>query len=204
MRGQMLVAVMLSLSLGLAARGESETKPSAPADSPKEALKAQDAAAKSGSVEADLAFYRAEGDALQKLAQVMAEGDVAVARLQKAVDKRFGKELAAAVATAAGTEDVRSLDGATEKLEGDHATVQFRGQATAVPMVRTEGKWQISLADWVKDAKPEQIDALVRSIQKLTSEVRHVCDLVEHDKFRSGEGVRDRIQSLHDQIFKGG
>ena len=34
-----------------------------------------------------------------------------------------------------------------------------RCRKTSVPMVRVDGKWKISIADWVKDIKPEEVEA---------------------------------------------
>lgn len=186
------------------ARADAQSKPSAGADSPKAALRSQDAAAKSGNVEADMAFYQAENDQQKKLARTLAEGDVAVARLEKAVAMRFGKDLAAAAVRAAGTEDVAAVDAAGEKVDGDHATIQFHDQQSAVPMVRADGKWKISLAEWTQGASAGQVDHLIDSLAKLTAGVNQIADLVEHDKFRSGEGARDRVQELHDSLFGSG
>jgi hypothetical protein len=183
------------------ARAEAESKPAADTDSPKAALKSQDAAAKAGNVDADVAFYQADGDQQKKLARALAEGDVAVARLEKAIAQRFGKDLAAAAVRAAGTEDVAAVDAASEKVEGDHATIQFRDQQSAVPMVRVDGKWKVSLSDWTQGAAPAQVDHLIDLLTKLTAGINHIADLVEHDKFRSGEGARDRVQELHDSLF---
>jgi hypothetical protein len=196
-----LVAIVLTASL---ARADAQSKPSAGTDSPKAALRSQDTAAKSGNVDADMAFYQADNDQQKKLARTLAEGDVAVARLEKAVAKRFGKELAAAAVRAAGTEDVAAVDAAGEKVEGDHATIQFHDQQSAVPMIRADGKWKISLADWTQGASPGQVDHLIDSLAKLTAGVNQIADLVEHDKFRSGEGARDRVQELHDSLFGSG
>ena len=188
--------------LGLASTlyGQNQTKP-ALADSPKAALKAQDSAAQSGDVDADMAFYQADGDQQKKLAHVIAGGDVAVAKLQKAVSDRFGKELAAAAVRAAGTEDADAIDAATEHVDGDRATVQFQHQQSAVPMIRQDGKWKVSLGEWTKGASSQDVDQLIAKLDQLTQEITRITDLVTHDKFRSGEGIRDRVQELHDQIF---
>ncbi|HSU65310.1 MAG TPA: hypothetical protein VLJ39_00435 [Tepidisphaeraceae bacterium] len=202
MRQQFFVAIGVLLGVAAWAAAGSDTKPAAESDSPRQALKSQDAAARSGDVEADLAFYQADDEQQKALAAAMARGDVAVARLESAVEKRFGKDLAASVARAAGSEDVQSVDRAEEHLTGDHATIQFRDQKSSVPMVRSNGRWKISLADWTQDVKADQVKRLADGLDKLAHELDHLRDLVEHDKFRSGEGVRDRVQSLHDQLFE--
>ena len=193
-----LIAMVGLVTVALA---EPETTHPTDEGSPKQALKAQDAAAQAGNVDADLGFYKADDDQQKKLARIIAEGDVALAKLQKTVSEKFGTDSASAVVRAAGSEDVRAVEAASEKVDGDRATVAFEGGSQTVPMVRDEGRWKISLADWLKGASASQVDQLFQSLQKLTAEVVRVTDLVSHDKFRSGEGVRDRVQRLHDSLF---
>ena len=181
------------------ALGDAATKPAA--DSPKAALHAQDAAAKTGNVEADMEFYQADGEQQKKLARAIAEGDVAVAKLEKTVGDRFGKDLAAAAVRAAGTEDNEAISAASENVDGDHATVQFEHQQTPVPMVRADGKWKVSIGEWIKGASDHDVDQLISKLGELSAGIDHMTDLVAHDKFRSGEGVRDRVQELHDRLF---
>lgn len=197
----LLIVLLLQLCLpaGLRAEGETDTKPAS--DSPKAALKAQDAAARTGDIEADLQFYQADGDQQKKLARAIAAGDVAVGRLEKAVANRFGKALAAAAVRAAGTEDAQAIDGAAENVDGDRATIRFANQPVPVPMIRADGRWKVSIAQWTKGASSHDLESLTSKLDELASQINQVTDLVSHDKFRSGEGVRDRIEELHDRLF---
>ena len=196
---QRLFAIVLLLCCAAVARAEAQTEPAK--DSPKEALLAQDAAAKSGNVDADFAFYQTDDEQQRKLARAIAEGDVAIAKLESAVEKKFGKEFAAQAVRAAGSEAVSAVRDAREEVNGDHATIRFKDSESSVPMVRSDGKWKISLNDWINGVKPAQVDQLIASVGKLATEVDHITELVGQDKFRSGEGVRDRVQRLHDQQF---
>jgi hypothetical protein len=196
---QRLFAIVLLLCCVAVARAEAQTEPAK--DSPKETLLAQDAAARAGNVDADLAVYQADDDQQKKLAHAIAQGDVAIAKLETAVEKKFGKELAAQVVRAAGSEAVAAVKNSSEEVNGDHATVKFLDSGSSVPMVRADGKWKISLSDWVRDAKPARVDQLITAVGKLATGIDQITQLVEQDKFRSGEGVRDRVQRLHDQTF---
>jgi hypothetical protein len=171
-------------------------------DSPKQALLAQDAAARVGDVQADLQFYEAKGDKQQKLAEQVAKGDVALAKLQAAVAKQFGEELGNAVLHAAGTEDAKQIEAASEKIEAEQATVEFQDHSTPLRMVKVEGRWKISLTDMLGEATGPEIDQLTKNISEFTSEIGRLTDLVAKQKFRSGEGVRDRVAELHDRLFK--
>src|SRR6266404_337022 len=133
--GKLLLSLAMLLAIG-AAPDDS--------NSPKQPLLAQDAAAQAGNVEADLGFYVAKGDPQQKLARAIAEGDVALAMLQSAVARQFGADLATAVVHAAGVEDARDIQAATEKIDADHATIEFKDGSNPLRMICADGKWKIS------------------------------------------------------------
>ena len=194
------LAIAIALVFGTVASVHGQTTAPA-ADSPKQALLEQDSAAKAQNLDADRGYYQAENDQLKKLAGVIAEGDLIIAKLESEVGQKYGDDLASAVAEAAGSEDAKSVKAATEKVDGDKATVDFKNHGWAIPMIRLEGKWKISLADLTNGASDEQIEQLTTAIKKLSESLRGINDLVEHDKFRSGEGVRDRVQEIHDQLF---
>ena len=171
-------------------------------DSPKQALLAQDSAARLGNVDADLEFYQVKGEKQQNLAHAIAQGDVALAKLQAAVTKQFGAELGRAVVHAAGVEDAKDIEAATEKVDADQATIEFKDHSTPVRMVKVDGKWKISLTDMLGEATDLQVDQLAKNISEFSAEADRLTGLVENQKFRSGEGVRDRILELHERLFK--
>ena len=170
--------------------------------SPKDALLAQDAAAQTGDLDADAKFYYADTDHQRDLLKLIAQGDVALAKLQSAVAKQFGKDLALEVVHAAGTVVSEDVKAATEKVDGDKATITFKNDATPLHMVKIDGVWKVSLPDMLGEATPPQLEKLGQKFADFTAEVDKLTDLVNKQKFRSGQGVRDRVQDLHDRLFK--
>ncbi|HEY8748045.1 MAG TPA: hypothetical protein VIM11_08725 [Tepidisphaeraceae bacterium] len=193
-----LLAPFLTLWIAAFALGQSSDA----GKSPKEALLAQDAAAQSGDVATDSTFYLFKDEHQKKLVQVIAEGDVALARLQAAVGREFGEELGTAVVHAAGTVVAADIKAATERVDADRATIDFKGDPLAVHMLRVDGAWKVSLTDMLGEATVMQVDAMAAKLNEFTGEVRKLTDLVEKHKFRSGQGVRDRVKDLHDRLFK--
>ena len=193
------VIACVMIGLGATARAADTEE----GDSPKQVLVAQDAAARAGRVQEDRDIYQAQSEQQRKLADAFAAADVALSKLQMAVEKQFGQEMASAVAHAAGTEDVHDIQSATETIDGDHATIEFKDHSTTLHMVKVDGKWKISLTDMLKEADPGEIEQLTLNVAKLTDQIKQVADRVEQHKYRSGEGVRDRVQEIHDQLFGG-
>ena len=197
---------MLVVLLGLitVAHAQPASKPADSAKSPKETLKDEDAIARSGNVEKDRAFYRAANDQEKKLADAIADADVALARLQKAVEQKFGKALASEVVHAAGAQDVADIDAATEKVDGDKATIEWkRKESQPITMVNVNGNWKISLSDMLKGLEPKEVDELTDAMRQMSQQIGFIAERVEQGKYRSGEGVRDRIQELTDMLFSG-
>jgi hypothetical protein len=52
------------------------------------------------------------------------------------------------------------------------------------------------------EATVMQDDAIAAKLTQFTAEIRKLTDLVDKHKFRSGQGVRDRVKDLHDRLFK--
>jgi len=199
-----LVILVAIVGLVRLAGAEPESKPADSAKSPKETLKEEDAAARAGNLDQDLAFYRATSEQEKKLAQAIAEADVALARLQKAVEQKFGKELGVAVVHAAGAQDVGDIDAAKEKVNGDKATIEWkRKDSQPLTMIKVDGKWMISRSDLVEGMDAKEVGGLTDAMRQLTAQLGFIAQRVEQGKYRSGEGVRDRIQELTNQLFSG-
>jgi hypothetical protein len=172
------------------------------APSPRQALLAQDAAAHSGNLESDASFYYAADDHQRKMIKAIAEGDVALAKLENAVAKKFGPHLATALVHAAGTVVADDVKSASEKIEGDKATVQFKNNSLPLHLVKIDGAWKVSLPDMLGEATLPQVEQLTAKFSQFTAEINNLTELVTQNKFRSGEGVRDRVTALHDRLFK--
>jgi hypothetical protein len=184
--------------------GAPESKPADSAKSPKETLKEEDAVARAGNVEQDLAFYRATNAQEKKLAQAIANADVALAKLQKVVEQKFGKELAIAVVHAASAQDVSDIDAATEKVDGDKAVIDWkRKDSQPLTMVKVDGKWKVSLSDLIQGMDEKEVNELIDAMRQLVTQIGFISGRVEQGKYRSGEGIRDRVQEITDQLFSG-
>jgi hypothetical protein len=190
----MIAALLLTLP---AVRGEDSK-----AASPKDALRHQDAAAKEGNREQDLLLYQATNDKEKKLAEAIVDGDVALARLEKAVTDKFGKEAAANVVHAASSMNLEDIEKAKEKTDGDKATVEWEGKkAPSLHLVKVDGQWKIPMSEIVGSLDDKQSDELAKKFHEIAEQLTQTADTVEKDKYRSGEGVRDKVQDLHDQFF---
>lgn len=198
------VGLACLLMIGSVALAEQESKPADAAQSPKEMLKDEDAAARAGNVERDLSFYRATDEKEKKLADAIAHADVELAHLQKAVEQKFGKELGQAVVHAAGAQDLDDVEAANVKIEGDKATVEWkRKDSQPLSLVKVDGKWKISLSDLLQGMDAQEVGKLTDAMQQLSKQLTFISTRVEQGKYRSGEGVRDRIEELTNELFNG-
>jgi hypothetical protein len=159
-------------TIGQTPAGPAEPPAPAPPATPKDALRAYDAALPAGGMEAAEAAYYCDGEQQRRAAHAMAEVDVATSQLQKKVKEKFGPAAVEVILHAARNATLDDLRQATEKIEGDHATITWRSNRPAVPMVRVEGKWQVSvalvLADFGKDA---DLDDFVQTCGQIVTQL---------------------------------
>ena len=182
--------------------GAAATADDAKSQSPKDALRHQDAAAKEGNREQDLLLYQATNDKEKKLADAIVDGDVALARLEKAVTAKFGKEAAANVVHAASSMNLEDIEKANEKIDGDKATIEWAAKkAPSLHLVKVDGQWRIPMSEIVGSLDDKEADELAKKFKEVAEQLTQTADTVEKDKYRSGEGVRDKVQELHDQFF---
>jgi len=135
-----------------------------------------------GDLKGMLAAQKATTDNAKKLAKASAESDVAVGKLEMAVEKKFGKEprnwVAAIVEDA--TDDV--AEGADVRVEGDKALVLFKSGGSA-PIVRVGKTWVID-AD-TQAAMTENVSRFIDTLKKRQQVAEETAKEVEAGKYKT-------------------
>jgi hypothetical protein len=123
------------------------------APSPKEVLKSWTHDAPTWTLEQALATMEFHGDKEAAYAKACAIEEIAENRLQDVVLKKWGKAAEQAMARACITDTAEDDDAATEKIDGDHAVIEFKEETKMdpLPMVKVGGQWKLDVAADVKD-----------------------------------------------------
>ncbi|HEV2295761.1 MAG TPA: hypothetical protein VGR35_18075 [Tepidisphaeraceae bacterium] len=165
---------------------------------PKSALRVLADAMEAGDEKAILGVLLAETPQETKMAQAMADLAAALAGLRKDAVAAFGAEGAKMLTgdmhemAAAG---LARLAAASEKIEGDKATVVVDGEAEPpVHLVRQDGKWRYPVAEMAKGIDPTQIDKGIEDAAAQAKLLREAAEEVRAGKYKTGEEVRQTLE----------
>jgi hypothetical protein len=176
------VLSFLSLTLGAQFVRASESTQPAPAtasavieDSPKAALKAYNAAMRSGDVAAMVSLQYATNDDQRRVARSCAQSDMEVGKLIKTTLEKLGDDAAKKVSDAINDEGDDDIDTAQQTINGTHGGVTFAGSDDPTPLIRIDGTWKIDIAEMLKqfDGTADQLsDQVIRrgSAAKVTTQ----------------------------------
>ena len=91
--------------------------------------------------------------------------------------EKFGPAAVDVFLRAARNATAKDLESADAKVDGDHAVIHWKDKRPSVPMVKVDGKWQVSVAGVLEDLGK---DADVDDLQK-------TCEEVVRELHRTGE-----------------
>ena len=97
-------------------------------------------------------LYEAKTDAEKKVADVMAEFDIAEAKLQKAVKTKWGDVAEKKIAEAFSRDALKDDDEADIVIKGDRAVMTFKNEALGrVLLVKSGGVWKVDCEAFVAE-----------------------------------------------------
>lgn len=134
--------------------------------SPRAALKEYNDALPAGGVKAALAAYHIAGDKEKPYADSLAKADLAMARLEKLTREKFGDKAVDNLDHAMRTPSETDLLAATEKIEGDEATIKWPNEYTDLEMIKVDGKWKVSVKGLYE--KDEELANLIKTTDEMT------------------------------------
>jgi hypothetical protein len=162
-------------------RASASTAPASPTtaavieDSPKAALKAYNAAMRTGDVATMVALQYATNDDERLVARSCAQSDYEVGKLIRTTREKFGDDAAKKISIAINDEGDDDVDAAAQTIIGDHGGVTFAGGGDPSPLIRVDGVWKIDVATMLKqyDGTPQTLsDEVIRrgSAAKVTTQ----------------------------------
>jgi ABC-type amino acid transport substrate-binding protein len=130
----------------------------------------------------------------------MAELASAIAGLRKDAIAAFGAEgakLLTGDTAATVAQGLARLGAATEKVEGDKATVTVGTGDLAEPpvnLVKQDGKWKYPVAEMAKGIDAAQIEKGIEDAAAQTKLLKDAADEVRAGKYKTGEEVRQTLE----------
>ena len=175
-----------------------ETSPANDA-SPKGVLKRLATALRDGDAERIRAVMYAGNESETKMVSAMADMANAMAALQKAAVKQFGREAAKEVVGDTESTDAQSqsrIDAADVKIQGDTATVTMDdGEDAPVVLKRVGGQWKLPMSELSKGANPAALDERLAGLADQARLVRDLAEEIADGKYSNPVQAHEAWQS---------
>ena len=181
--------------------GGAQTQPTtAPTpDTPKGAIKALAIAVDSGDGAKIRDLMQAANPMEQQIVNTTADMAVAIAGLKHVMVDKFGQS---AAENAMGDPPelmkkiLETIDGATEKVDGDHATViSSPTQQGTMNLHRDNGVWRISVSEQAKNLTQQQVDEQVTMISGQLKMLGELTGDVSAGKYTSANDVTNALKA---------
>jgi hypothetical protein len=155
----------------------------------------------SWNLERALQVYHAQGDTEAKFARSMAEQALAEAKLQRAVRDKWGKDVERAVARAITNDTPEDDEAATEKIDGDHATLTFK-EETHLPvlyLVKVDNHWKLEVGAFMRDLG-DQLERSRQFLQRSTQVVQTAVNALKENKYKGSDDLLVYLKAEYDKL----
>lgn len=172
--------------------------PAAPAASdpstPKGALRAFYEALEAGDAAAVRASFYASSDAERQLADAYAAQLTAAKALGDAARAKFAAAGDTLSRGLPARDEIARLDTAQVKVDGARATVRLPGQAKALSMTQSDGRWRLAVADYAGAATPDALAGQTAVLNDMAGVFQSVAADIAADKFATAPEAQRALQ----------
>ena len=135
----------------------------------------------------------------EKMADATAEVATSLARLRLTAVEKFGEAGGTTFQSSVPTEeDVKRIDAASEKIEGDSATVDVTGNPAGpaqMRMVKVAGAWKISIAHMVKGQSASQLESDLGRMATTTRLVNETTEEIKAGKHANDKAAYEALKA---------
>lgn len=198
MRVADILTMVLVMNLAAAVRAAGPaTQPSTTTLSPKDTFLSWPTPR---SVDDVLLTYAFSEDKQKAFAQVTAEEVIAFAKIQKAVDAKWGKGCEAVVMHACGSDTREDDEQAQETVTDDHAIIKFRREGIApLFLVRVDGQWKVDIAIYVATFGDNLTD-IEGAVRQITAIVDSATAALAAGKYSDADHLAKDLASQIDKV----
>lgn len=157
---------------------------------PKGALKAFYEAMEAGDAAAVRASFHTANDTEKALADAYAAQLTAARALGEATKAKFATTGDALSRGLPLRDEIAKLDTAEVTVNGDKATVKLAGDAKPLRLVKSDGRWRLSLADYAGDDPAAQTAAL----KDMATAFQTIAAEIQADKFPTAADAQRALQ----------
>jgi hypothetical protein len=193
--GCLFILLILSMGSALcraAGAGAGTPAPAADRSTPKAAAATLDRAIEAADARAIADSFNARTDGQKRLAGAMADLLAASRHLQVAARRKFGESAEPLVADMTMGDELKRIDGATVKQDGDKAELRLPEAIRPMRFVRQEGQWKLDVMDYA-GANEAQLPKQVKLLDHVAAVLEKAAKAVAADKYDSPKAARQAI-----------
>lgn len=192
----MLIRLIAILAVLLVGNARADIDPGSPQGGLKvfyEALAANDVAALRGSLDA-------RNESEKQLADAFAAQIAAAKALGEALKTKFNNGGDALTKGMPVRDELAKLESAQVKLEGDAATIQLDANAKPLRMVRSEGRWRVSILDYA-GATPQSATVQAAVQRDMATAFNALAAEVLADKYATPPDAQRALQQKMQSVL---
>ena len=160
---------------------------------PKGAMKFFYQALEAGDAATIRASFYTKTDAERELADAFAAELTAAKALGEAAKAKFAATGDALTKGLPARDQLASLDKAQVTIDGDNASIKLAGQNRPLRMIRADGRWQLSIADYA-NANAENVAAQTAVLKDMANVFAAVAADISADKFSTAQDAQRVLQ----------
>ena len=146
-------------------------------------------------------FFAYSGKKEEEFAHALAKSSVAEARVELAIEARFGKQARAAYVHAIGQMNQQDIISAHYKIDGDLCAVQIDGESDPFNnLIKVDGVWKQNLHGHLEDDSDEEIDDRVTFHQNVAKKVKPFGEKIAGGQLKSLEAIIIEGAKLYNQL----
>jgi hypothetical protein len=192
--------IMLSLALGAFTGADPTTRPT-PAipkdESPKQAIQRSSKVFDTLDPSSALKLFHCSTPREEKFIRSYIRYAIELTRIEQAVAKKFGRPAADALVHAAGEQTEADIDDAEESIEGDTATLKFKGQdAPTITLHRTDGLWLVHAADIIDKQTDDELKSATDSYDDWSARLPALAADIASGKYATADEVTKLVKEI--------
>jgi hypothetical protein len=204
MRLSILPAIALLLSCTFATlltRADPTTRPTTPSipkdESPKQSIQRASKVFDTLDPTAALKLFRWTTPREEKFIRSYVRYAIELTRIEQAVTRKFGRPAADALVHAAGEQTESDIDADDESIEGDTATVKFKGQdAPSITLHREDGVWLVYAADIIEKQTDDELKSAMDFYDDWSARLPPIAAGIAAGKYATADEVTKLVKEM--------
>jgi hypothetical protein len=162
---------------------------------PKGALKVFTRAIQTADTAKVRACLHTANNAEEDYAKGYAAVSVGVGKLRGALVAKFGEEAGAAFKQGSESEQMKRIDAATEKIDGEQASVTMAApESETIQLVKVNGAWKLSISKMIARKSAQQVKDDIKAMTTYSAALNDTSKEITAGKYADAKAAMEALQ----------